>query len=45
VCEGGPGSKCMRYGCEENYPFDGRVLSASMLRYNLIPKSFQRFLR
>ena len=44
VCEGGPGSKCMQHGCESNYPFDGRVLSAAIVRYNLIPKSFDRFL-
>ena len=44
VCEGGPGTKCLQHGCEANYPFDGRILTASILRYNLIPRTFQRFL-
>jgi len=44
VCEGGPGAKCFLHGCEANYPFDGRVLTASVLRYNLIPKTFHHFL-
>jgi glycosyltransferase involved in cell wall biosynthesis len=44
VCEGGPGAKCFRHGCEENYPYDGRVVLAAHLRYRLIPKTFDAFL-
>ncbi len=44
VCEGGPGAKCMQHGCESNYPFDGRILTAAILRYNSIPRTFDRFL-
>jgi glycosyltransferase involved in cell wall biosynthesis len=44
VCEGGPGAKCMVSGCESNYPYDGRILTAAILRYAIIPKTFQHFL-
>ena len=44
VCEGGPGMKCLQNGCESNYPFDGRILTSAILRYNLTPRSFDRFI-
>ncbi|MDF1799544.1 MAG: glycosyltransferase [Planctomycetota bacterium] len=32
VCEGGPGKKCLERGCGANYPFDGRVVLASVMK-------------
>ena len=32
ACEGGVGAKCLKHGCEKNYPYDGRVLLSTRLR-------------
>jgi len=44
VCEGGPGEKCFQHDCQKNYPYDGRVVTASNLRYRYVPGTFQAFL-
>ncbi len=42
-CSGGIGGKCLKHGCEKNYPFDGRVLVSSQVRARAIRQSFDAF--
>lgn len=39
VCEGGPGRKCFEHDCGQNYPFDGRIVLANKLRYELLKRT------
>jgi glycosyltransferase involved in cell wall biosynthesis len=43
VCAGGPGQKCFEHGCERNYPYDGRVVTAVKLRYEFARSCVQSF--
>jgi glycosyltransferase involved in cell wall biosynthesis len=43
VCEGGAGAKCFAgHGCEQNYPYDGRVVLSVKLRAELAKRVFDR---
>ena len=43
-CAGGPGAQCFANGCQANYPFDARVVTAVLLRYRILPRLFDAFL-
>ncbi|QDU66849.1 glycosyltransferase [Engelhardtia mirabilis] len=43
VCSGGPGRKCFEHGCEANYPFDGRIVTAWKLRYEALKRNLRAF--
>ncbi len=44
VCAGGPGAKCFEHGCQENYPYDGRVVTAAKLRFHNVRTAFEAYL-
>lgn len=43
VCAGGPGRKCFEHDCGSNYPFDGRIVTAWKLRYEVLKATVRAF--